>query len=72
MIERDTDDDTFEVSCSFCNEYTFVDTDGDWATMLEDIKQDGWKIRKINDDWKHMCPACVAKGVSWVPALKKW
>jgi hypothetical protein len=66
MIERDSfDSDVFEVSCDYCSKDTEVDSGGDWSGMLLKIKSSGWKVRKVGDEWKHMCPECVARHKSW-------
>jgi hypothetical protein len=61
MIERDSfDGDIYEVSCDYCSEDIEIDSGGDWQDMIRDIKEKGWKIKKMNDeDWQHMCPDCV-------------
>jgi hypothetical protein len=59
MIERDSfDGDIYEVSCDYCSEDIEIDSGGDWQDMINEIKTNGWLIGKINDEWKHMCPAC--------------
>lgn len=60
MIERDQGFNTFEVSCDECPEATEIDTDGDWSAMIAELKEHGWSIRKdADDEWTHICPACV-------------
>ena len=61
MIEEQKDFGTFTVSCDTkgCNYEEEVDTDGDWTSMIEEIKSFGWKISKINDEWIHVCPSCA-------------
>ena len=63
MIERDSfDADIFEIACDYCSENIEIDSGGDWQDMLYQIKFNGWKIKKVEDDWKHMCPLCVKEG----------
>ena len=60
MIERDSfDGDIYEISCDYCSEDIEIDSGGDWQDMLKQIKEEGWKIFKINDEWKHVCSECV-------------
>jgi hypothetical protein len=54
MIERDSfDGDIYEVSCDYCSEDIEIDSGGDWQDMLNQIKEEGWKILKVNDEWQH-------------------
>jgi len=60
MIERDSfDGDIYEISCDYCSEDIEIDSGGDWQDMLKQIKEEGWKIGRVNDEWKHACPECV-------------
>lgn len=60
MIERDRDFNTFDVACDRCpNSATTIDTDGDWHAMIAELKDEGWRIQKDDDDWIHICPGCV-------------
>ena len=36
--------------------------DGDFDEIVRQMKENGWKIRKVDDDWLHFCPACVEDG----------
>ena len=44
--------------CSYSEDYPeaegFIDT-------VEAIKEDGWLINKIDGQWDHKCPSCLAK-----------
>lgn len=35
-------------------------TDG-WFDSLNTIKDEGWQIKKEDNDWKHYCPECKDK-----------
>lgn len=62
MIETNRDLNLFEVSCDHCSsETTDIDCDFGWSVMIQEIKDDGWKVRPIDDgaDFEHICPACV-------------
>ena len=63
MIE-DLRDGDYEVSCDYCSEDTEVSADS-WQDMIELIKSRGWHIRKVGNDWKHMCEDCFHKHVQW-------
>lgn len=60
MIEQDHfDEDIFEVACDYCSEDIDIDSGGDWTDMISQIKELGWRMRKVDDEWRHMCPTCV-------------
>lgn len=43
--------------CDNCGEVN--DTgERDWNAALEEVKGEGWTIRKRGDDWQHFCPDC--------------
>jgi Fe2+ or Zn2+ uptake regulation protein len=57
MIERDSGKMLFV--CDECNE-AFESEDGEtfqdtWAAA----KDDGWRARKLGNDWVHACPDCA-------------
>ena len=51
----------FVMECDFCSEYIDLDTD-DFQEAIDMAKDYGWKIRKVDGEWVHVCPACVDKG----------
>jgi len=55
--------DTFGmlVECDKCSEYFDVDSD-DFSDAVDELKAWGWKIRKEDDEWVHVCSSCVRKG----------
>ena len=61
MIERG-EAGTFDVECDSCGDVeTFVDVDGDWRQLMEEMKEAGWTKEKVGDgkdDWEHYCPIC--------------
>lgn len=59
MIDRDGDD--FYITCDNCGEELHIDTAyGDWSEMIKDMKAQGWKSRKDqNDEWENLCPECL-------------
>jgi len=66
MIERDPPF-FYDVSCDTCSigeeriEIDDRDADGFMFT-IGFIKAQGWQIRKDDDEWEHVCPACVGEG----------
>ncbi len=62
MIERT--EDGFEVACDYCS--NDIEVSGhDWNEMLAEIKANGWHIRQVNGEWKHMDDECWKKHVRW-------
>ena len=47
----------YEVICDKCWKVARYDKD-EWEVFLQDLKDDGWKKRRINGAWKHYCPKC--------------
>lgn len=62
MIQEDRDGGVFDVTCDYCTNYIEVNSDPGWQAMLTKIKIKGWWIRKVGDEWKHMCPFCRKNG----------
>ena len=48
----------YEIYCDFCEYWRAVDDD-DFFAVIEEVKAEGWKIFKDDDDWKHKCPDCA-------------
>jgi hypothetical protein len=66
MIERDSwDSDIYEVSCDYCSEDIEIDSGGDWQDMINQLKEEGWQIRKIDEEWHHACLECVRNKVAF-------
>lgn len=64
MIEQGPEDNdgitNYDVNCDYCSTYTEYSVEN-WADLIENMKHDGWKIRKIDDEWKHACSKCFDK-----------
>lgn len=55
-IEKSAHDE-FEVSCDHCS---FIDTFiGEFMEVIGKMKDEGWKVFKLGDDWDHSCPDCA-------------
>ncbi len=50
--------DEYEVICDGEDCGEFLQVDGDFYDVLNEIKDHGWKSRKIRDEWQHFCPNC--------------
>ncbi|MFI5113527.1 MAG: hypothetical protein ACHP7J_00180 [Terriglobales bacterium] len=46
------------VECDECGTEAFGGT-ADFQQFIQDIKDQGWKIRKVDDEWVHKCPSCA-------------
>lgn len=55
MVTKLYGDVVFE--CDSCDE-TFETAQADWNSAWNMAKRDGWKARKIGNEWSHTCPAC--------------
>ena len=31
--------------------------EGEWQECIDHFKDEGWKVRNVNGEWKHFCPA---------------
>ena len=49
------------ICCDSCPT-EIVDSAPNFYDTIENIKDDGWKLRQVGKIWKHFCPACVAEG----------
>lgn len=60
MIEKSDDFfENFDVSCDCCSfdqEYLDVDSFDD---LIDQMKQDGWRIIYVDGEFKHKCPLCA-------------
>ena len=45
------------VECDECGKTQWGGT-LEFREFLDDIKSQGWKIRKDGEDWTHTCPEC--------------
>lgn len=57
MINRQHGKLVFE--CDSCSEIFEADTD-DFAEAWAEAKREGWRSRKIANEWLHGCPTCGA------------
>ncbi len=53
-VERDTKSREICFVCDACGSLHDTNTDN-WNEALAEIKEEGWKIRKIGEDWVHCC-----------------
>jgi Fe2+ or Zn2+ uptake regulation protein len=52
----------FNIECDVCGKIQYLDFDHDeFQKAVDSAKSLGWKIRKVGDEWKHICPDCKEK-----------
>lgn len=47
----------YDASCDVCGEGETREADS-WRELMDGLKEDGWKTKKINDEWVNFCPEC--------------
>ena len=52
-------DGEFFVECDDCGDTDYGGTEKDFRQFVNSIKEDGWRILKIDDEWHHRCPTCA-------------
>ena len=50
----------YVIDCDFCPNFLNCDTEF-FRDAIDMAKGDGWKMRKQDDEWIHICPVCVEK-----------
>lgn len=48
------------VECDSCDSVEASEKDQEWPEFWAGLKRDGWKTRKIAEEWLHSCPRCKA------------
>lgn len=52
----------FDIECDSCGLSIYLDYYWDnLQGAIAEAKSDGWKIERVNDEWRHMCPECRQK-----------
>jgi hypothetical protein len=46
------------IECDSCPEVVEGDDGAEFAEVWGQAKRDGWRTRKIADEWLHGCPKC--------------
>jgi hypothetical protein len=46
------------IECDSCEEAIAGDEDDGFGALWKDAKSQGWRARKIADEWLHGCPRC--------------
>lgn len=60
MLEKE--ETGFTGYCDNCSEYHETGEDN-FFNAVEEIKRQGWRIKKKGPNWEHTCPSCVSDGV---------
>lgn len=48
----------YEVTCDQCGDSEDYTVFEGWPELMEEMKADGWRSRKVGKDWQHICDAC--------------
>lgn len=48
----------FFAECNECGHEEYGGVTEDFHEFLAQLKDEGWKIRKDEDEWQHICPDC--------------
>lgn len=52
--EKDLELMTMECDgCSFASSF-----EGDWKDCIAEAKEEGWRIVKVGEEWRHYCEDC--------------
>lgn len=44
--------------CADCGTKAYGGT-AEWSKFIDNLKEDGWNMRKDGDEWLHQCPECA-------------
>jgi len=53
-------DGEFVVECNDCGTRLYGGVIEDFREFVADIKENGWSVRKVEDEWEHYCEDCVS------------
>jgi hypothetical protein len=48
----------FEVSCDKCSYSKKYEVDHGWSDLLEQMKEDRWVNKRVNNEWENICSIC--------------
>lgn len=58
MIEKTRNG--WEVTCDSCPDFMeFERPEFTFSSMIDSIKERGWRIEKLDSEWIHTCAGCV-------------
>lgn len=52
------DEGTIHVECNGCNDMHELQDSATFLTAVDEIKNEGWRIDKVDDEWVHICTDC--------------
>ncbi len=60
VLSQDDFSITVDVECDTrnCAEGFFSSEFDDWESMIKELKEANWKIRKVDAEFKHFCEGC--------------
>lgn len=56
MIDYQEKFETMTIECEKCSFIT--DYEGIWKDCVAEAKEDGWRFRKVDEEWQHFCSDC--------------
>jgi len=60
MIERQSFD-VFNIICDECGHQDEFSVNHNWDTLMDEMSENGWESRKINDEWYNFCSSTCRK-----------
>jgi hypothetical protein len=48
------------VECDSCDEVLETGTN-EWSEAMAEMRREGWKARKVADEWVHACSQCKGR-----------
>lgn len=56
MIDRQGN--RVQIECDSCSDVFSGQEDDEFAAVWAEAKREGWRTKKIGDEWVHGCPKC--------------
>lgn len=48
----------FVATCDNCDDFLETPDASDFREAVEEIKEQGWLVKMLDGEWKHICPTC--------------
>lgn len=49
----------FVCTCNECGCEAFGGTQDNFGKFIEELKEEGWTFKKVDEQWEHTCADCV-------------
>jgi hypothetical protein len=60
MIDYNNDESSMVMDCDGYDCDESLEMYGDFVECIQEAKDNGWKVMKIDEEWEHFCPRCYA------------